>query len=651
MFSTRAEIVAARTYCRPLNAEATRFETWPLVVDRVISHQRWLWERALGRKLNVAEKAELLELEALLLQRKVLLAGRTLWLGGTELSRRREVSQFNCSFLNIATVHDFVDAFWLLLNGCGVGFRPVPGTLNGFLRPIETVKVVRSTRSDKGHPHNVETFEDGVWTIRFGDSGEAWAKGLGKLIAGKKAAHTLVLDFSEVRPAGTRLAGYGWICSGDSVVAEEFPKIAAILSRRAGRLLTHIDILDVMNHLGVVQTGRRGAEIALYEHGAQGWGDFATAKKDYWLVGQSQRAQSNNSVVFWKKPSTAELTHVFDLMQASGGSEPGLINGASAQARAPWFNGVNPCAEILLSNKGFCNLVTTNIAAFSSDAGLHRAHFLVARANYRQTLVNLDDGILQRAWHENNEFLRLCGSSMTGIMQRPDLLNPYDLKVLRQHAHHGAYSMAEALGTQRPKNVTTIKPEGTGSKIMDATEGLHRPLGRFIFNNVTFSRHDPLVGPLRDAGYHVFDNPLQPDGVVCRFPVDWSTVPFTEVGGRQVNVETAIEQLDRYRLVMDNYVDQNASITVSYDPAEIPAIRDWLSENWDAYVGVSFLPRTDPTKTAEDLGYPYLPQEVVDKDAYENYVKRLKPVNLADVDGSDELVDADACATGVCPVR
>jgi adenosylcobalamin-dependent ribonucleoside-triphosphate reductase len=651
VFSTRAEIVAARTYCRPLNEQATKFETWPHVVERVISHQKWLWERALARKLNVNERQELHELEALLLQRKVLLAGRTLWLGGTELSRRREVSQFNCSFLNIATVHDFVDAFWLLLNGCGVGFWPVPGTLNGFLRPIETVRVIRSTRSDKGHPHNVESFEEGVWTIKFGDSGEAWAKALGKLIAGKRPAHTLVLDFSEVRPAGTRLAGYGWICSGDSVVAEEFPKIARILSRRAGRLLTHIDILDTMNHLGVVQTGRRGAEIALYEHGAQGWGDFAMAKKDYWIAGNTQRAQSNNSIVFWKKPTNAELTHVLDLMQASGGSEPGLINGAAARDRAPWFNGVNPCAEILLSNKGFCNLVTTNLAAFNSDAGLHRAHYLVARANYRQTLVHLDDGILQRAWHENNEFLRLCGSSMTGIMQRPDLLNPYDLKVLRQHAHHGAYSMAEALGTQRPKNVTTIKPEGTGSKIMDATEGLHKPLGRFIFNNVTFSKHDPLVGPLRDAGYRVFDNPLQPDGVVVAFPVDWSTVAFDLHGGIPVNLETAVAQLNRYRLMMDNYVDQNASITVSYASEEIPAIRDWLSDNWDAYVGVSFLPRNDPTKSAEDLGFPYLPQEVVSREAYDDYVKRLKPVNLAAVEGSDELVDADACATGVCPIR
>jgi len=114
----------------------------------------------------------------------------------------------------------------------------------------------------------------------------------------------------------------------------------------------------------------------------------------------------------------------------------------------------------------------------------------IARANYRQTLVNLDDGILQRTWHENNEYLRLCGVGLTGIATRQDL-SQYDFKRLRNIAIHGAYSMADELGTQRPKNVTTVKPSGTLSKIMDTTEGVHKPLGKYIFNNVNFGKHDP----------------------------------------------------------------------------------------------------------------------------------------------------------------
>lgn len=650
-FSTRAEIVTARTYCRPLNEEATSFETWEQVCQRVYSHQKWLWERQLKRDLNDAEVSELDALLSLMLDRSALPAGRTLWLGGTELVKRREASNFNCSYLKVETVHDLVDAFWLLLQGCGVGFTPVPGTLNGFMRPIPRVDVIRSNRKTKGgRASNRETWDPGTktWTISVGDSGEAWAKSIGKLLAGKFPAERLVFDFSEIRPAGVRLAGYGWICSGDSVIATEYPKIASILNKCAGRLLTHIDILDICNHLGAIQTGRRGAEIAIYPHQASGWRDFATAKHDYWLSGNNQRSQSNNSLIFHKKPSLLDLHDVFELMVASGGSEPGILNGEAAQRRAPWATGVNPCAEILLANKGFCNLVSTDIGAFHDDYSLHRAIRLISRANYRQCLVDLDDGILQRAWHENNQFLRLCGSSLAGIVRRPDLLNPYDLKVLRQCAWQGAVGMADELGTERPKNVTTIKPEGTRAKIADTTEGAHFPRGRYIFNNVTFSRHDPLVATLDRAGYRIFDNPLQSDGVVATFPVEWRDVSFPH--GGDINTEGALDQLARYKLLMDNYVDQNASITVSYRPDEIPDIVRWLDTNWENYVGVSFLPAQDPTKTAEDLGYPYLPQQVVSRSDFDAYASKLRPVELNQA-GSGELLDMGDCETGACPVR
>jgi len=185
---------------------------------------------------------------------------------------------------------------------------------------------------------------------------------------------------------------------------------------------------------------------------------------------------------------------------------------------------------------------------------------------------------------------------------------------------------------------------------MDTTEGIHRPLGRYIFNNVRFSKHDPLVAICRDAGYRVFDDPYASDAVLITFPVAWEDVGFDVVDGRHVNLESAVSQLDRYKLYMDNYVQHNASITVSYDASEVPAIVDWIDRNWDSYVGVSFLFRTDPTKTAADLGYPYLPQEVVTKEDYYRYSADLRPVDLSGGSSLDDLMDAD-CATGACPIR
>ncbi len=642
--SLRAQVITRRTYNRPLPEGG--FESWEQTVDRVIGHQAWLWNRALPENNN---HAELMELRQLMLDRKVLTSGRTLWLGGTDVAKKREASQFNCSFTHMETVMDCVDALWLLLQGCGVGFRPIIGQLTGYQKPVSELQVIRSVRTDKGGvENNIETFENGIWTIKVGDSAEAWAKSLGKLVAHKYPADKLILDFSEIRPAGERLAGYGWISSGDSTIAKAYAAIHAILNRRAGSLLTRMDILDLTNWMGTVLSSRRSAEIALFEYGEDEWAEFATAKDQYW-VNNPQRGQSNNSLLFTHKPSSSELDGIFKLMVDSGGSEPGFINGQAATKRAPWFKGVNPCAEILLGNKSFCNLTEVDLHKFHGDsAGLRRAVHLAARANYRQTCVNLKDGILQEAWHLNNDFLRLCGVGLTGIATRPDL-KAYDYAELQRTATAAAYSMADELGTPRPKNVTTVKPSGTLSKIMDTTEGVHKPLGKYVLNNVLFSKFDLVVPKLRGAGYRVFDHPTDKDSVLVSLPVAWETVQFDKVDGMEVNLESAVDQLERYKMLMQTWCQQNVSATISYDPSEVPAITQWLLQNWDNYVGVSFLFRNDPTKTAADLGYLYLPQEVVTKAVYDKYLSNIVPFELDETLVSDDL--EDDCAGGACPIR
>lgn len=643
--SLRAQLITRRTYNRPTDDSGKKFETWEETVNRVIQHQAWLWNR-----VGSADGSELIELRQLMLDRKVLMSGRTLWLGGTSVAQKREASQFNCSFTHVETVQDVVDCLWLLLQGCGVGFRPIVGQLTGFAKPITELEIVRSNRTEKGgREHNLESFEDGVWTISIGDSAEAWAKSIGKLVAHPFPAHKLVLDFSQIRPSGERLKGYGWISSGDAAIAKAYEAIFHILNRRSGSLLSRIDILDLVNWMGTVLSSRRSAEIALFEYGDDEWQEFAVAKKDWW-INNIQRAQSNNSLLFKAKPSREELEHIFKLMVDSGGSEPGFINGQTAIKRAPWFKGCNPCAEILLGNKSFCNLTEVDVGKFKGDSsGLRRAIHLAARANYRQTCVDLRDGILQEAWHLNNEFLRLCGVGLTGIVRRPDL-GSYDYTELQRTATAGAYGMADELGLPRPKNVTTVKPSGTLSKIMDTTEGVHKPLGKYVFNNVNFSKHDPLVPLCRAAGYKVIDNPTDPESVLITFPVCWEDVPFDTVNGLEVNVESAISQLDRYKMLMENWCQQNVSATISYGPEEVPEIIDWLLDNWNTYVGVSFLFRADPTKTAKDLGYLYLPQEVVTKEIHDAYASMLQPLEL-DRANSFEEIQGEDCSTGACPIR
>jgi len=680
-----AEVVTRRTYHRPLDMddESKGFETWDQVVDRVIEHQAWLWGRALfgstpsdspaGWKyyhpgwLPQSAIEELEELRSVMLDRQGLCSGRTLWLGGTEIARKREASMFNCAFTEVETVSDAVDVFWLLLQGCGVGFKPKTGCLFSFPTPSPEIVTIPSTRTGKGGQEtNKETWNamTKTWTITIGDSAEAWAKALGKLVAGKYyGCQKLIISGEEIRPAGKRLKGYGWICHGDKPLLFALEKIANILNQNPGVMLSFGQIHEIINLLGTVLSSRRSAQLCLCDSEDQWSRNFATFKSDastFWW-----KSQSNNTVNFLtEEPPVDEISEFIDLMVDSGGSEPGFRNGHNARLRAGWSRGTNPCAEILLPNKGFCNLVEINVAhpVFAYDpndtwplqaqvgfTNLQRVVWLLARANYRQTCVNLLDGILQAAWHENNQNLRLCGVGLTGLAARTDL-GSHDFSVLREEARVAVDSMARELGLSFSAAVTTVKPSGTLGKAMDTPNGFHQPLGRYIFNWVNFGPHDPMLPLLREAGYASTPNPDDAKSTLVCLPVDYGT---------DFKQETAIQQLDRYAMLMESWCDHNVSCTIYYEPDEIPAIKAWLSDpvNWSCYVAVSFLPR-NPTAT-----YSYYPQVKATKEEYEKYVKQLKPITFGNLglldDESNGVVSSghgtpppsSDCVGGACPVR
>ena len=438
-------------------------------------------------------------------------------------------------------------------------------------------------------------------------------------------------------------------------------------------------------------SSRRSAEIAIVDASHKDAMEFATAKTDHWKSEDTMhRAQSNNSLLFWYRPSKLELNGIFNTIVSSGGSEPGLINGVAAQKRCPFFSLGNPCFEILLPDKGFCNLVEVNLNEFKKGSGttpedLDHTIRIISRANYRQTCVNLDDGVLQSAWEENNRFLRLCGVGLTGVL----CYNPTDEEFIRFRtiARESTFEMADELGLPRAKAVTTIKPSGTLSKIMgtvengEVSEGIHKPLGKYIFNNVIFGAHDGIVEIARNAGYKVVPNPYEPDNsFLITMPVKYDNMDFEKKildDGQTVfvNTDSAVTQLERYKRVMQLYVDFNCSVTISYDKSEISDIVNWLHENWDHYVGVSFLFRTDPTKTAKDLGFLYLPQEVVSEGVWHAYNDSIKPIDVSEFanikpkrisksqkaesrmvememeqEAAIEAMD-ERCAGGQCPVR
>jgi ribonucleoside-triphosphate reductase len=236
-----------------------------------------------------------------------------------------------------------------------------------------------------------------------------------------------------------------------------------------------------------------------------------------------------------------------------------------------------------------------------------------------------------------------------GVAGRPDMKH-FDYGRLERTATTAAYSMAKELNLPYPKQVTSIKPEGTQSKCYDSLEGMHKPLGKYIFNNVAFSKYDPLVEQLKAANYRVFNHPYDDSATLVTFPVKNDGVEFDVVDGKEVNLDSAVKQLESYKMLMSSYCQQNVSCTISYSIDETSDIVEWLYNNWDNYVAVSFLFRNDPSKTAADLGYPYLPQEVTTKEEWLAYSKELKEIDLDSANSFEEMSGAD-CATGVCPVR
>lgn len=671
----RGDIIAKRTYCRPLNAEYTKRESWHDVVQRVVNHSYKLWDDAGG----TPNTNELNLLGNILSARDIaLVAGRTLWLGGTELAYRRPCCQFNCAFTNIDTIADLTDAFWLLLNGAGVGFNPRNEGKN-YIRAIDPtveLEINYSMRAGdyRGRENTWLDVTNGVYLISVGDSADAWVNALKKLlyVPDFPHIHTVVLDFSECRGAGQALAGYGWQCIGSRPFADAMERIFHILQGfipsknnlmedmwYVDDRVNPIQILDIMNTLGEVLSTRRSAQIAILDATNEYISHFIEAKSPENLRLRPWRMQSNNSVIFNSAPETKLLEKIKETIRSCG-TEPGIINGVTAKAKAPWFAGLNPCAEILLPDKGFCNLVEINLAAFwdGSKFDLRLAEdvvYVMARHNYRQTCVNLRDGVLQSEWHENNKRLRLCGVSLTGFGEY--MPTPYELRRLKRMATHGAYSMALELGTELPANITTIKPSGTVSKVMGTSEGIHTPMGQYVFNWVVFNRDDPLVTVLAGANYTVMDHPTLPNTKLICLPEEFKSPNLTpSEHGFSYDDESIEAQFDRYLTVESNWCDQNISNTMYYKPDELDHLFDLIDFHWDQYVAFSFAPRQDLSMSSEEMkklyNAPYLPQELVSKDVYYGYVDQLVDIDVFAIDDADqELTDTVECSGGACPVR
>lgn len=660
-----------RTYSRWLPEEKRR-EYWWETVRRAVEY---------NCSLVNTSKEEAESLFDNIFNLRQFLSGRTFWVGNTSVAKDYPMANYNCSFQIINSFESFRDVFYLLMIGSGVGVRILKDDVVTVPKIRTDYELIHKDYSaipmaEREDSTSLEFFYNHTVKITIGDSKEGWVQSLDfffKILYTNEYRNikTIIIDYDHVRPKGEKLKSFGGTASGHTSLKNMFEKISKVLKKaslRDGALderkrikLRPIDCLDVSNIIGenvVVGGVRRTAEIILVDADDAEAIDAKTnlykQVDGKWLVDKDiiHRQMSNNSIYYTKKPTRERLHWQIERMRYSG--EPAWVNAEVGEKRRQNFNGVNPCGEILLDNRGLCNLTTINTFSFVREDGtldvnaLLKAQRLSARASYRMTTVELE----LPTWDAVQKRDRLLGCSLTGWQ---DMINATNLSLeeqkdvlskLRDVANKEAELYANELGGAVPTLVTTVKPEGTLSQLPTVSSGVHYSHSPYYIRRVRISADDPLVKVCEELNYPVFPEVGQELETCTTKVVEF---PVKSPSGKTKYDVSAIEQLENYRLFMDNYVDHNCSITVHVRNHEWEEVEEWVWNNWDEVMAVSFL-------SLDDNFYDLLPYEAIDEDEYTKRKKAMQafiPSLIAKYEKEETEFDigTEGCESGACPVR
>lgn len=402
--------------------------------------------------------------------------------------------------------------------------------------------------------------------------------------------------------------------------------------------------------------------------------------------GVNHRRMSNNSVAFTEKPSREKHALQFAILRGEG--EPAFVNleeGARRIAKALGINnpskrwlqntmeniGLNPCVEIILFSKNVCNLTTVNVKSFVKDGeldldGLLRAQQLSARIGLRMTLATLE----LPNWDKIQKRDRLLGCSLTGWKDAMDLLGytkeqEDELKeLLHKTAREEADSYSKQLRVNAPMLVTAVKPEGTLSQVAGGvSSGLHWSHSPHYIRRIRINSTDPLVSVARELGWtihaevatevdgeEIYDiNRLAEDEVINVARTVVIDFPVASGAKRTKDDISVKEQFDNYFSFQDKYTEHNTSNTITVKDDEWEEAEQIVWDNWDNFVGVSFLSHDGGT-------YTLAPYESVTKEEYEELKAKMKPFEpqlLRKYEFSEtekDLENMESCESGVCPI-
>ncbi len=624
------EFIYYRSYSRWLDS-GDRRETWVETVDRYISFMK----ENLGKRLKEKEYQEIREA---ILKQEVMPSMRLMWSAG-RACRRSNVTAYNCSFIAPSKLKDFAEIMYILMCGGGVGFSIEQQT-------VQLLPQVKKQTGGKLSDFIVE------------DSKEGWADALTMGLKTWYEGKDVKFDFSKLRPMGARLKTMGGKSSGPEPLIELLQFSRRKILARQGRRLEPINVHDVVCKIGevVVMGGvRRSSLISLSDLEDK---DMREAKTGQFYLTEPQRMLANNSVAYNEKPTAAQFMEEWLALARSGTGERGIFNRGGLKKQMPerrWkkfkkdaaTSGSNPCGEINLKSKQFCNL--TEIIARPEDnlkTLLQKARIATIVGTYQSTLTYFP--YLSEEWKKNCEEERLLGVSITGQWDCPAVRHPKILSKLREKTIKVNKIYAKKFGINHSTAITCVKPSGTVSQLVDAASGIHPRHSQYYIRRVRISVTDALFQMLKDQKipYHpevgqTFDSATT---YVIEFPIKAPGAIFK-------NDLTAIEQLNYWKIVKDNYTEHNPSVTISIGKDEWIEVANWVYNNWDLIGGLAFLPREENNRV-----YALAPYEEITEEKYNEMVKSLPEIDFSQImvyEKEDETQGAKelACAGNVCEIN
>lgn len=624
------EFIYYRTYSRWIEEENRR-ETWIETIDRYVAFMK----ENLGEKLADVEYQEIKEA---ILNQKAMPSMRLLW-GAGRAAKKNNVCAYNCSFIAPTKINDFAEIMFLLMNGAGVGFSVEHQTTQLFPQIQKQVGKLLPT-------FVIEDSKEG-W-------GDALTAGLTAWFEGKD----INFDFSKIRPAGSHLKTMGGKASGPEPLKNLLAFSRRKILARQGRRLRPIDVHDIICKIGevVVMGGvRRSALISLSDLDDE---TMRAAKMGQFYLTEPQRSLANNSVAYDEKPTADQFLEEWLTLIKSGAGERGIFNRAGLKYQVPerrWkilekeaaTVGANPCGEIYLKSKEFCNL--TEVVARPEDTEeslLEKIRIAAILGTYQSTFTNFS--YLSEEWKKNCEEERLLGISITGQWDCQILRNAEIFRKLKEKAIEINKIYAERFNINPSAAITCVKPSGTVSQLVDASSGMHPRHSRYYIRRVRIAASDSLFQMLKEQRISYYPEVGQSmdsaSTYVLEFPVK------APAGSIFRNDMSAIEQLEYWKLVKENYTEHNPSVTISVGRDEWVKVGNWVYENWDIVGGLSFLPRED-----EDHVYKLAPYEEIDEKKYNEMTAVFPEIDFSQIiayEGEDETQGAKelACVSGVCEI-